>query len=101
MRTILLVLAIGVLLAPATEGAIYVIAPDGSGDFATIDDCVIACGNGDTVELTDGTFTGAGNVNILDTASALMAVPTLVSSLLLSPAVVRATSDSTQRQDAY
>ena len=32
-------------------------------------------------------------INILDTAFAMMAIPTLVSTLLLSPKVVRATKD--------
>ncbi len=40
-------------------------------------------------------------VNIPDTALALMVLPTLVSSLPLSPAVVRATRDYVQRQDAH
>ncbi len=65
MRTIMLLLAVGAFLTPLTEAATYVIAPDGSGDFATIGDCVNHCGNGETIELADGTFTGAGNVNIV------------------------------------
>lgn len=40
-------------------------------------------------------------INILDTSFALMAIPTLVSSLSLSPAVVRATRDYFRRQNAH
>ena len=60
----LLFLAAGLspIVATATT---YVVAPDGSGDYPTIQAAVDACSYGDTIELTDGTFTGPGNRDIL------------------------------------
>ena len=40
------------------------VAPDGSGDFPTIQDAIDAALDGDAIELTDGVFTGAGNREI-------------------------------------
>jgi predicted outer membrane repeat protein len=37
------------------------VAPEGSGDFATIQDAINAAVDGDVVELGEGTFTGQGN----------------------------------------
>jgi len=37
---------------------------DGSGDAATIQAAIDSCRDGDTIELADGTFSGAGNRNI-------------------------------------
>lgn len=42
----------------------YVISPDGSGDFPTIQSAIDAAADGDTIALTDGTFTGDGNRDI-------------------------------------
>jgi len=42
----------------------YVVDPDGSGDFPTIQAAVNASVDGDTIELTPGTFTGDGNRDI-------------------------------------
>lgn len=39
----------------------YVVHPDGTGDFATIQAAIDAVVDGDVVSLTDGTFTGDGN----------------------------------------
>jgi hypothetical protein len=39
----------------------YVVNPEGTGDFPTIQAAIDACVDGDIVELTDGTFTGDGN----------------------------------------
>ncbi len=44
--------------------ATYLVKPDGTGDFPTIQQAVDATVEGDVVELDDGTFTGAGNVSI-------------------------------------
>ena len=41
-----------------------VVAPDGSGDYPTIQAAINAASNGDTIWLTDGTFTGDGNRDI-------------------------------------
>jgi predicted outer membrane repeat protein len=42
----------------------YVISPDGSGDFPTIQAAIDAAADGDIIALTDGTFTGQGNRDI-------------------------------------
>lgn len=51
-------------MSPAL-GETYFVAPDGSGDFPTIDAAVQATVDGDVIELGDGTFTGAGNRDIM------------------------------------
>ncbi|MCK4414390.1 MAG: hypothetical protein KAY32_12680 [Candidatus Eisenbacteria sp.] len=70
MRTAMLALvtacALSALIMPA-GAATYVIAPDGSEDFPDIASCVAVCGDGDIIELTDGTFTGPGNTNVFIT----------------------------------
>ncbi len=42
----------------------YVISPDGSGDFRTIQSAIDAATDGDIIALTGGTFTGDGNRDI-------------------------------------
>jgi predicted outer membrane repeat protein len=44
--------------APATT---YVVTPNGTGDFPTIQSALNAAVNGAVIELTDGTFSGPGN----------------------------------------
>ena len=44
--------------------ATYLVHPDGSGDFPTIQAAIDAALDEDTIELTDGSFTGDGNRNI-------------------------------------
>jgi hypothetical protein len=51
-------------LGTACGAARYVVRPDGLGDFPTIAEAVAACADGDTVDLTDGTFTGDGNRDV-------------------------------------
>lgn len=47
---------------PATcEVETYTVCPDGSGDYPTIRAALFAATDGDTIELCDGTYTGAGN----------------------------------------
>ena len=59
------VLAVLVLVAGATAAAdTYVVHPDGSGDFPTIQAAIDAAFDGDVIELTDGTFTGEDNRDI-------------------------------------
>jgi hypothetical protein len=53
-----------VAFAPIAGAATYVVRPDGTGDFPTIQAAIDACINGDIVELTDGTFKGDGNRDI-------------------------------------
>ncbi len=45
---------------PATA-ATHLLYPDGSGDYATIQDAINGAGGGDVIELADGTYTGVGN----------------------------------------
>jgi hypothetical protein len=49
------------LLTPAAWATVYVVDPDGTGDFPTIQQAIDAIVDGDVIELTDGTFTGPGN----------------------------------------
>lgn len=58
-----LILILGFVSAPV-HGMTYVIRPDGTGDFPTIQAAIDACEDDDIVELTDGTFTGDGNRDI-------------------------------------
>jgi hypothetical protein len=53
-----------VLVMPAV-GETYVVHPDGTGDFPTIQAAIDAVIDGDTVELSDGVFLGDGNRDII------------------------------------
>ncbi len=53
-----------ILTGVAAQATTYVVAPDGSGDFPTIQAAVDAVVNGDVIELTAGTFSGPGNRDI-------------------------------------
>lgn len=65
MRTFILGVGLfGLCLFPALA-ATYVIAPDGSGDYPTIQAAVNVAGDADIIELTDGIFTGDGNRDIV------------------------------------
>jgi parallel beta-helix repeat protein len=66
MRYLLLLSGLLLLLATAASGATYLVKPDGTGDFATIQDAIDDAGvvDGDVIELADGIFTGAGNRDI-------------------------------------
>ncbi len=48
-------------VACGTGAGTYLINPDGTGDFPTIQDGINASAEGDTITLADGTFTGTGN----------------------------------------
>jgi hypothetical protein len=50
-----------IFLSPAVFAGTYTVAPDGSGDFPTIQAAIDAAADGDAIALTDGVFTGAGN----------------------------------------
>ena len=54
------VLALNVSATAAT----YLVTPDGSGDFGTIQDAIDAVSDTDIIELADGTFEGDGNRDI-------------------------------------
>jgi len=49
------------ILAIPALAATYSVLPDGSGDYATIQQAISAAEDGDVIELGDGTFTGEGN----------------------------------------
>jgi hypothetical protein len=63
-----LLLAAWPIVAGATS---YVIHPDGTGDFPTIQAALNAAANGDEVVLTDGTFTGESTLDFHGRAVAL------------------------------
>ncbi|MCP4583729.1 MAG: hypothetical protein GY839_19130 [candidate division Zixibacteria bacterium] len=44
--------------------AVYIVCPDSSGDFPNIQTAVQGSVDGDTIELTDGVFSGLGNRDI-------------------------------------
>ena len=60
-----LALFIVVLSVISATAATYVVRPDGLGDYPTIQAAVDAAGDGDIIELVDGSFTGDGNRDIL------------------------------------
>ncbi|MCK4304928.1 MAG: right-handed parallel beta-helix repeat-containing protein [Candidatus Eisenbacteria sp.] len=62
-RSILISSAILGLVATAS-GDTYVVNPEGTGDFPTIQAAVTAAVDGDTIELTVGTFYGPENRNV-------------------------------------
>ena len=58
------VLTIGLLVATPGLAATYLVNPDGSGDYPTIQAAINASSNGDIIELGDGVFTGPDNRNL-------------------------------------
>jgi hypothetical protein len=52
------------ILSDGASATTYVLQPDGTGDFPTIQDAISACQDGDVVALMDGTYTGSGNRDI-------------------------------------
>ncbi len=58
-------LLLGLVCAIAPAGATtYLVTPDGTGDFPTIQAAVDAVLDGDVIELGSGTFRGTGNVEV-------------------------------------
>ena len=47
-----------------SSASTYLVRPDGSGDFSTIQTAVSAAVDGDVIELADGVFSGPGNRNV-------------------------------------
>ncbi len=64
MKLATLVLCAAFLWPAVASPATYVVRPDGSGDFPTIQAAVDAVLEGDVIELADGIFTGDGNRDI-------------------------------------
>jgi hypothetical protein len=52
------------VLGMPARATTYFVAPDGSGDYATIQAAVTHAANGDIIELGDGTFRGNGNRDV-------------------------------------
>lgn len=52
------------LYAVTVNATTYLIEPDGSGDYETIQAAISAATDGDIIELADGIFSGTGNWNI-------------------------------------
>jgi len=68
----LIVLAGHVFLCCWTASAeTYLVRPDGTGDFPTIQAAIDSATDGDVIELADGTFTGTGNRDIDDRGKAI------------------------------
>jgi len=61
----LLLALVALLPQGAMAGNTYVVQPDGLGDYPTIQAAIAAATDGDIIELTDGTFTGDGNRDIM------------------------------------
>jgi predicted outer membrane repeat protein len=57
-------LALLLAAAGTARGAIWLVLPDGTGDWATIQAAVDAAAPGDEIRLGDGTFTGPGNRDV-------------------------------------
>jgi hypothetical protein len=57
----LLIVPVALSAADLCTATVYVVKPDGSGDFPRIQDAIDATVDGDVVELTDGIFTEDGN----------------------------------------
>jgi len=51
-------------LSAAASGSTYLVRPNGTGDFPTIQAAIDAAADGDIITLTDGTFAGDGNRDI-------------------------------------
>lgn len=65
MRLLAAAAALAVLgSASGTSAVTYVVNPDGTGDFPTIQAAIDATVDGDVIELSNGTFVGAGNRNL-------------------------------------
>ena len=64
MRRLALIVFAFVMLAAPSFATVYTLAPDGSGDFATIQAAVNGCMNGDEIHLLDGVYSGTGNYDI-------------------------------------
>jgi hypothetical protein len=76
MRSLILATALlfmVLLSSQQAQAATYIINPDGSGDFATIQQALYAADEGDVVQLADGVFTGPGNRD-LDTNETMMTI---------------------------
>ncbi len=65
MRMIMTTWVVAAFLAEPALAATYVVNPDGTGDFPTIQAAVDAAVNGDVIELGNGIFRGDGNRDVV------------------------------------
>ena len=65
MKCIALLLSVLLGLSSMAEATTYLVRPDGTGDFPTIQEAVDATSAGDVIELAPGVFAGLGNRGIL------------------------------------
>ncbi len=64
MRLVMAMLLVCTMSPLSSNAATYIVQPDGGGDFSTIQAAVDACIDNDVIELTDGIFLGAGNLDV-------------------------------------
>lgn len=64
MLVISLVILLSLLSNGSAYASTYVVKPDGTGDFPTIQAAIDAALPGDIIQLTNGTFKGVGNRDI-------------------------------------
>ena len=65
MKYALFFIVLFLALGPAAGATSYLVLPDGSGDFPTIQAALDVASNGDEVVLGDGVFLGAGNRDLV------------------------------------
>ncbi|MCK4305223.1 MAG: right-handed parallel beta-helix repeat-containing protein, partial [Candidatus Eisenbacteria sp.] len=64
MRYFLLTIGLLLITTGSATGTTYVVSPDGTGDFPTIQAAIDSVLDGDIIELANGMFTGEGNRDI-------------------------------------
>ncbi len=64
MRPIIVGLVLWEILVLSAMGATYLVRPDGTGDFPTIQAAIDGVVGGDTIELANGVFQGDGNWDV-------------------------------------
>ncbi len=64
MRYTTAVISIALIVCGLAEATTYIVQPDSTGDFPTIQLAIAGASDGDVVALADGTFTGEGNRDI-------------------------------------
>jgi len=64
MRRIYLSFLIAAVLASFANAASFIVSPDGSSEYPTIQDAITAAAPGDSILLEDGVFSGVGNYEI-------------------------------------
>ncbi len=69
MRISFITTAMMLILTVGAEAATYTVLPDGTGDYATIQDALDAAVSGDVVELGPGSYYGPGNTGLSMTRS--------------------------------